>query len=186
MICRKWKTYLAVVLLKIPHWNPIEWSPRAPNPYNGKPCHIKGWQLWPAYQICPLHILITHELGMVLHCSMVKKIVTVEYMKFNFQCPCAYMAQSPTLCNPMDCNPLDSSVHEIFLARILEWPAMPSSRGSSWPRDQTHVSHVSYIAGKFFYHLSHQGSSSMSINNINWNVDIYIYLYLAYGCFGTT
>ena len=36
-----------------------------------------------------------------------------------------------TLCDPMDCNPSGSSVHGIFLAGILEWVAMPSSRGSS-------------------------------------------------------
>ena len=40
-----------------------------------------------------------------------------------------------TLCNPMDCSPLGSSVHGILLERILEWVAMPSSRGSSQPRD---------------------------------------------------
>ena len=32
---------------------------------------------------------------------------------------------------PMDCNPPGSSVHGIFQARMLEWAAMPSSRGSS-------------------------------------------------------
>ena len=32
----------------------------------------------------------------------------------------------PTLCNPMDCSPPGSSVHEIFQARILEWVAIPS------------------------------------------------------------
>ena len=36
-----------------------------------------------------------------------------------------------TLCDPMNCSPSDSSVHGIFQARILEWVAMPSSRGSS-------------------------------------------------------
>ena len=45
-----------------------------------------------------------------------------------------------TLCYPMDCSPPSSSVHGILQTRILEWIAMPSSRGSSWPRDQTHVS----------------------------------------------
>ena len=39
------------------------------------------------------------------------------------------------------------TVHGIFQARILEWIAMPSSRGSSQPRDQTQVSR---IAGRFF------------------------------------
>ena len=36
-----------------------------------------------------------------------------------------------TLCNPMDCTPLGSSVQEIVQARILEWVATLSSRGSS-------------------------------------------------------
>ena len=57
----------------------------------------------------------------------------------------------------MDCSPPDSSVHGILQARILEWVAMPFSRGSSPPRDQIQVS---CIAGTFFFffnHLSHQG-----------------------------
>ena len=37
----------------------------------------------------------------------------------------------PTLCNPMDCSPPGSSVHGILQARILEWVAIPFSRGSS-------------------------------------------------------
>ena len=52
----------------------------------------------------------------------------------------------PTLCNPLDCSPPGSSVHD-SQARILEWVAMPSLRGSSWPRDWTQVSHT---AGGFF------------------------------------
>ena len=47
----------------------------------------------------------------------------------------------------MDCSLSGSSIHGILQARILEWVAMPSSRGSSQPRDQTQVSH---IAGGFF------------------------------------
>ena len=35
------------------------------------------------------------------------------------------------LCDPVDCNPSDSSVHGILQARILDWVAMPFSRGSS-------------------------------------------------------
>ena len=42
-----------------------------------------------------------------------------------------------TLCDPMDYSSPGSSVHEIVQARILDWAAMPSSRGSSWPREQT-------------------------------------------------
>ena len=53
----------------------------------------------------------------------------------------------PTLCDPMECSPSGSSVHEILQARILEWVAMPSSRRCSQPRDRTQVSH---IASRFF------------------------------------
>ena len=57
-------------------------------------------------------------------------------------------AQScPTLCDPVDCSPPGSSVHGTLQARILEWIAIPFSRGSSWPRDQTWVS---CIADGFF------------------------------------
>ena len=45
-----------------------------------------------------------------------------------------------TLCDPTDHSPPGSSVHRILQARILEWVAMPSSRGSSQPRDQAQVS----------------------------------------------
>ena len=45
-----------------------------------------------------------------------------------------------TLCNPMDCCPPGSSVHGILQARILEWVAIPFSRGSSRPWNRTWVS----------------------------------------------
>ena len=57
----------------------------------------------------------------------------------------------PTLCDPVDCCPPGLFVPEILQARILEWAAMPTSRGSSWPRDQIHISCGSSIAGGFFY-----------------------------------
>ena len=47
-----------------------------------------------------------------------------------------------TLCNPMDCI-----VHGILQARILEWVAVPLSRGSSQPRDWTQASRT---VGRFF------------------------------------
>ena len=66
-------------------------------------------------------------------------------------------AQScPTLCEPMDCSPPGSSVLEILQARILEWVAIPFSRGSSWPRDPNHVSWVSCISRRILYRLSNR------------------------------
>ena len=51
---------------------------------------------------------------------------------------------------PIDYNPLGSSVYGIFQARILAWVAISFSRGSSQPRDQTYISRVPCIAGGFF------------------------------------
>ena len=69
-----------------------------------------------------------------------------------------------TLFDPMDCSPPGSSVHGILQARILNWVAIPFSRGSSWSRDQTHVS---CIAGRFFTiwanREAHHDSSSPQI-----------------------
>ena len=52
-------------------------------------------------------------------------------------CMCLVAQLCPTLCDPIDCSLLGSSVHGILQARILERVAMPSSRGSSQPRDRT-------------------------------------------------
>ena len=51
------------------------------------------------------------------------------------------VAQScPTLCDPTNCSPSGSFIHGILQARILEWIAIPFSRGSSWAKDWTQVS----------------------------------------------
>ena len=63
----------------------------------------------------------------------------------------------PTLCDPMDSSPPVSSVHGILQVRILEWAAMLSSRGSSWPRDWTHVSYVSCTDRQVLHHQCQLG-----------------------------
>ena len=66
------------------------------------------------------------------------------------------VAQScPTLCNPENCSPPGSSVHEISQARISKWVVIPFSRRSLQPRDG---SQVFCIAGRFLNGLSHQES----------------------------
>ena len=60
---------------------------------------------------------------------------------------CVLSCSHVQLCDPMDCSMPGSSVHGILQAGRLGWIAMPSSTGSSQPRDQTHVS---YIAGSLF------------------------------------
>ena len=61
---------------------------------------------------------------------------------------CAKSLQScSTLCHPLDCSPPGSSVYGISQARLLEWIARSSSKGSPWPRDWTRVS---TLEGRFF------------------------------------
>ena len=59
-----------------------------------------------------------------------------------------------------------SSVYEISQARILEWVAISSSRGSSQPRDQTHFSCVSCIGKQILYHQHHLGIQLVVLLNI--------------------
>ena len=63
-----------------------------------------------------------------------------------------------TLCKPMNCSLAGSSVDGISQVRILEWVAISFFRGSSQPRNQTHVS---YLAGKFFTTESQGESPSL-------------------------
>ena len=57
-----------------------------------------------------------------------------------------------TLWDPNDYSSLELSVHGILQERILEWVAMPSSRGSSWFRDKTHIFWFSCIGRQVLYH----------------------------------
>ena len=66
-------------------------------------------------------------------------------------------SQSCLLCGPLDCSPPGSSARSILQARILEW-AISYSRGSSQPRDKTHVPYVSCIGRQIVYHWYHMGS----------------------------
>ena len=84
-----------------------------------------------------------------------------------------------TLRNPMDCSAPGSSVHGILQARILEWVAMPFSRGSSQSKDQTQVSciyQLIYPGSPIWYTWSSiqvlwiiiglQGKSNSSVSNL--------------------
>ena len=66
--------------------------------------------------------------------------------------PSESLQSGPTLCDPMVCSPAGSSVHGILQARTLEWVAMPTSMGSSRPRDQIRISGVSCIGRWVLYH----------------------------------
>ena len=78
----------------------------------------------------------------------------------------------PTLCDPMNCSLSGSSVHGILQARILEWVAISCSRGSSWSRDQTCLSCISYTGRWILYHCATREAPqtallySLSLHNI--------------------
>ena len=129
-------------------------------------CHCTGFQILASCRVC--HTLVaSHQFIVVLailsphvcYWSSLWMFVN-EYMNLSithcslgqFVCVYAKSLQScPTLWDPMDCSPPGSSVHGILLARILEWVAMSSSRGSSRPRDQTCISYVSYTGRSVLY-----------------------------------
>ena len=84
---------------------------------------------------------------------------------------CAKLLQSfLTLCDPMDHSPPSSSVHGILQASLLEWVAVPSSRGSSPPRDQTRFSYISCIGRWVLYHWHHLRSpgEQPQVTKKNW------------------
>ena len=82
--------------------------------------------------------------------SCIVSIYKCYSLVFHFSCFCcrSVTKSCPTLSKLVDCSMPGSSVHEILQARILEWVAMLSSRGSAQPRDRTHVSWVSKTQGR--------------------------------------
>ena len=72
----------------------------------------------------------------------------------------AHTQSCPTLWDPLDYSLPGSSVHGILQVRILEWIAISSSRGSSWPRDKTCISCVPAFSALLvdFLPLSHGGN----------------------------
>ena len=109
-------------------------------------CLTQGWSTDPALPADSLpteppeklQLGLLRRLNEMVHfCS--KSAVIIRKESVSQSCP--------TLCDPMDCSPPGSSAHGISQARILEWVAIPFSRGCTRPRDRTWVS---CIAGRFF------------------------------------
>ena len=71
-----------------------------------------------------------------------------------------------TLCNPMAYSPPGSSIHGILQARILEWVAISFSRGSSQPRDWTHVSCI--VGRRFNLWATKEGRRRKEQKKMRW------------------
>ena len=97
------------------------------------------------------------------------RLTTIVISPPNSSCLCMSCCFSwVRLCDPMDRSPPVSSVHGILQARIVEWVAMPSSRGYFWPRDQTCVTQVSCIGRQVLYHLVPPGKPEFLIPFSNY------------------
>ena len=154
------------------HWHTITPSPQLYIPW-----------IWTKVLVC------IHCYSVIQPSSTDLKILGSTYSSFprltttiSFYClhVCAKLLRScPTLCNTMDCSPPGFSVHRILQTRMLEWVAVPSSRGSSWwieppsltPTSYTLTPYISYtltsltpaLAGGFFTTRHHLGSPTVSI-----------------------
>ena len=74
-------------------------------------------------------------------------------------CVCLVTQSCPTLCNPRDGSPPDSSVHGILQAKVLEWVDVPSSRDLPDPGIKPSGSLMSTaLADRFFTTSNHLGS----------------------------
>ena len=90
-------------------------------------------------------IIIFVDLLAVIPCFVILA-ADLEFILY-YMCVCLVDWSYLTLCNPMGCSLSDSSVHGFLQARLLEWVAIPFSRRSFPPWDQTCIS---CIAGGFF------------------------------------
>ena len=135
-------TPLGVQSAQIPGWNPtalVGWTVVV----TGSLTHLFGFSSFPVLFFLDPHPILT----------------SWDHFRITCLCPCSGSApvhavclvtqSCPTPCDPVDCSPPGSSVRGILQAAMLEWVAIPFSRGSSQPRDQTCVSCISGIAGGF-------------------------------------
>ena len=90
-------------------------------------------------------------LGGYLAVSPTRYKSSFEY-SLSSSCSVAKLCLDSLQSDPIHCSLPGSSVHGILQTRRLEWVAMPSSRGSSPPRERTHVSWVSCVGRRIVYH----------------------------------
>ena len=118
--------------------------------------------------VCPLLVLL---LLLLSRFSRVRLCVTPQtallYSKVNqqfmYMSACLISQVEFDFLQPMDCGPPESSVHGIFQARILDWVAISSSRGSSQPRDLNPHRLCLLLWQADSLPLSHQGSTTPPI-----------------------
>ena len=135
------------------------------SPGSGSVCHISALENYPFHIILlesccnSLRVMYLHKsFGIFLHG---KFVYFMHLFLHSNKCVCVcgvcnvcvhMLAQLYlTLCDPMKCGRPGSSVHGISQARILEWVAISYFRGTFQPRDQIHISCISYSCRQIFY-----------------------------------
>ena len=107
-------------------------------------------------ELLPYILPIPHD-----KCSQAERLAEESLLRTHYVCFSHVV--SPPLCDPMNQSSLDSSAHVILQAKILEWVAIPFSRGSPLPRG----SNPGLLCWRWIiYHLSHQGSLEFIIGLI--------------------
>ena len=115
----------------------------------GESCHSSLWPAASHFIIIWSFLSISRVVVIVLSCSKSELL----------------MGSCLTFCNLMDYRPLGSTVPGISQARILEWVAISSSRGSSQPRDQTRVSCIGRL---ILYYWATCKRPDWKLHEVNW------------------
>ena len=144
----------------------VLWSPQARAFMAREGVHLVGCQvgsLLRHWQLCPKWVLF------FLHPKISPPGHTTSGLTFLvlILCACSSLQLCPIFFNPLDCSPPGSFVCGILQARMLEWVAMPSSRGSSQPRDRTHVFCISWAGRWIFYSFYHLGSPLLPYTSLH-------------------
>ena len=108
-----------------------------------------------------MYVKETHDKDLIFHLETSEKTLLLQGCGLEITAVvkmCSVAQLCPPFCDPRDCSSPSSSVHGIFQARILEWVAIYSSRGSSQTRDWTPVSCFSLHLQADSLLLSHLGS----------------------------
>ena len=75
---------------------------------------------------------------------------------------CSAAQSCPPVCNPLDCSPLDASVHRILQERLPAWATISSSRRSSQPRNLTRT------GKQILHHWATWEAPSQLYSNVNF------------------
>ena len=107
-------------------------------------------------------------------------VIIIESESVSLSVPCDSVVSRSwlTLCNPMDYSPSGSSVRGILQASILEWGAMPFSRGSSQFRDRTRVFLIqadSVPSETLISNILFQRSQDIHVQKQSSQIDFFIY-----------